>query len=119
MISLYNGNKPSYLEIRIFLDEDDMYKGENLKQYILRYLLHHHINGASVVPVQSGFGSGGHLHARDILAALPTQSWMIIFIEESDKARQVMKHFAEIYPQGMMAAHAVEIFSPQKGSDYL
>lgn len=42
------------LEVTIFLDEDDMVKDESLYQYIMKYLLHHHITGASVFAAMGG-----------------------------------------------------------------
>ena len=50
------------LEVTIFLDEDDMVKDESLYQYIMKYLLHHHIKGVSVFAAMGRYRVKRHLH---------------------------------------------------------
>ena len=50
------------LEVTMFLDEDDLHQDKRMDEYIMRYLMHHGIMGASVFPAVMGYGQKHHLH---------------------------------------------------------
>jgi PII-like signaling protein len=42
------------LEVSVFLDQDDTVHGDPMYEYLLRYLMHHHIAGATVFRLSGG-----------------------------------------------------------------
>jgi uncharacterized protein len=96
------------LEVTIFLDEDDMVKDESLYQYIMKYLLHHHIKGASVFTAMGGYGIKRHLHYPRKIGAADEGPLMILFIDEEEKIRGVLPHLKEVVSEGLIVLKKVE-----------
>ncbi len=96
-------------EVMIFLDEDDVYKNEPTHEYIMRYLLHHNIRGASVFEAVMGYGKKHHLHRPRKIGGSDEESIMIIFIDEDEKIRAVLPHLKEILQEGLITLKHVEI----------
>lgn len=96
------------LQAQIFLDEDDQYEGRPLHEYILRYLMHHKIGGATLFRGYMGFGSQHHLHAPGRIGALDDQPLMITFIDEEQKVREVLPHLKTTLRDGMIVTMQVE-----------
>jgi uncharacterized protein len=97
------------LEVTIFLDEDDMHNNESLYQYIMKYLLHHHIKGASVFAAMGGYGAKRHLHYPRKIGAADEGPLMILFIDEDEKVLSVLPHLKEVVSEGLMVMRKVEI----------
>jgi PII-like signaling protein len=96
------------LEVTIFLDEDDMIKDESLYQYIMKYLLHQHIKGASIFSAVGGYGAKRHLHYPRTLGASSEGPMMILFIDEEEKVRNVLPHLKEVVAEGLIVVKKVE-----------
>ena len=96
------------LEVTIFLDEDDMVKDESLYQYIMKYLLHHHIKGASVFAAMGGYGVKRHLHYPRKIGASGEGPMMILFIDEEEKIRGILPHLKEVVAEGLIVVKKVE-----------
>ena len=96
------------LEIRLFLDEEDMHEGKRLDEYIMRYLMHHGIMGASVFPAVMGYGKKHHLHHTRTIGSADEGPLMILVIDEEDKLRAVLPHLKEVMRDGLMVAQRVD-----------
>ena len=96
-------------EVKVFLDEDDVYQNEPTYEYIMRYLLHHNIRGASVFEAVMGYGRKHHLHRPRRLGGSDEESIMIIFIDVDEKIRGVLPHLKEVLQDGLITLQPVEI----------
>lgn len=96
------------LEIRLFLDEEDMHEGKRLDEYIMRYLMHHGIMGASVFPAVMGYGKKHHLHHTRTIGSADEGPLMILVIDEEEKLRAVLPHLKEVMRDGLVVAQRVD-----------
>ncbi len=96
------------LEVTMFLDEDDLYQGKPMHEYIMRYLMYHKIIGASLFGALMGYGSKHHLHHPKGLGGMDEEPIMIIFIDEEEKVRPVLPHLKEVVKEGLIVVKKVE-----------
>lgn len=96
------------LEITLFLDEDDRHEGMQMQEYIMRYLMHHGILGATVFAATMGYGHKHHLHRPKGLGTSDEGPIMIVFIDDEAKVRSVLPHLKEIVREGLIVATKVE-----------
>ncbi len=89
-------------EATIFLDEDDVYQNEPTHRYVMRYLLHHNIVGASMFEAAMGFGRKHHLHTPKKIGGADEESIMIIFVDEDERVRSVLPHLKEVVREGLI-----------------
>jgi PII-like signaling protein len=104
-----NGRTAMMTEVTIFLDEDDVYRNEPTHEYIMRYLLHHEIRGASMFEAVMGFGKKHHLHHPRKIGGADEESVMIIFIDEQEKVQSVLPHLKEVIREGLITLTKVEL----------
>jgi PII-like signaling protein len=95
-------------EVTVFLDEDDQHEGKPLHEYIMRYLMHHNILGASMFTALMGYGHKHHLHRPNKLGTLDEAPIMILFIDEEEKVRTVIPHLKEVVKEGLIVQKSVE-----------
>jgi len=98
------------IETKVFLDEADLYENKPLFEYIMRYLMHHNIMGATLFQAVEGFGHNHHLHHSKILGSVDDEPLMIVFIDEDEKIRSVLPHIKEILKEGLITLCKVEIY---------
>ncbi len=96
------------IEVKIFFDAEDRHNGKRLDEYILRYLMHHHVRGATTFVGSKGFGAHHHLNEPDQLGASDALPVMIMFIEEESRVHQVLPHLKEVVAQGLIVVNNVE-----------
>lgn len=96
------------IEVTIFFDENDLYEDRPLHEYIMRYLMHHHIMGASVFTAMGGFGVKRHLHYPRKIGAADEGPIMILFIDEEEKINGVLPHLKEVVAEGLIVLKKVE-----------
>jgi PII-like signaling protein len=97
------------LEVSLFLDEDDLYQEKRSDEYIMRYLMHHGIMGASVFSATLGYGRKHHLNHRKGIGVVDEGPIMIVFIDEESKVRRVLPHIKEVMNNGLITAKRVEL----------
>lgn len=96
------------LEITIFLDENDLYENKPMHEYIMRYLMHHNIMGASLFVAMMGYGHKHHLHHPRKIGGMDEEPIMITFIDEEEKVRAVLPHLKEVVKEGLIVQKKVE-----------
>lgn len=96
------------VEVTMFLDEDDQYQGKPMHEYIMRYLMHHNILGASMFTAFMGYGHKHHLHHPRKIGALDEAPIMILFIDEEENVRAVIPHLKEIIKEGLIVQKSVQ-----------
>ncbi len=97
------------IEVSIFFDEDDRYGDQSTYDYLMHYLLHQHIRGATLFSALMGYGHKHHLHSPKRLGATDERPLMILFIDEDDKARSVLPHLKEVVKEGLIVTKKVEM----------
>lgn len=95
------------IEVKIFLDEADMHENKPLHEYIMRYLMHHHIKGASVFEAYEGYGRKHHLHHLRELGTVDESPLMILFVDEKEKVNPILQHLKQVVNGGLIVAHEV------------
>jgi PII-like signaling protein len=96
------------IEVTIFLDEDDVYEGQPMHEYIMHYLLHHRIRGATVFVGVMGFGRKHHLHHPKSLGSLDERPVMILFIDKEENVRPVLGHLQQVVREGLIVTKSVQ-----------
>ncbi len=96
------------LEVSIFLDEDDVYEGKQMHEYILRYLMHHRIMGASAFEAMAGYGHKHHLNVPGRIGATDERPVMIVFIDQEEKVSVVLPHIREVVKGGLIVIKKAE-----------
>ncbi|MEW5841735.1 MAG: DUF190 domain-containing protein [Bacteroidota bacterium] len=95
------------LEVKIFLDEADVYEKRPLHEYIMRYLMHHNVKGASVFEAYEGYGRKHHLHHLKELGTVDESPLMILLVDEEEKVNSVLPHIKEVVNGGLIIASQV------------
>ena len=96
------------LEVTIFLDEDDRFHDKSMHEYIMRYLMHHEIMGASIFAAMGGFGHKRHLHYPRKIGAADEGPIMIMFVDIEEKVHLVLPHLKEVVREGLIVVKKVE-----------
>ncbi len=96
------------VEIKIFLDEGDRHEDGLMYEYIMRYLMHHNIQGACILPVFAGFGSKHHLHLPKSIGSVDEVPLVILFIDEDEKVNLVLPHLKEILKKNLIIKTSIE-----------
>jgi uncharacterized protein len=96
------------LEVEVFLDDNDAFQGKPMYEYIMRYLMHHGIMGATVFSALMGYGHKHHLHHPRTLGNVDEGPLMILFVDEEARVREVLPHLKEIVKEGLITMKHVE-----------
>ena len=98
------------LEVKIFLDEADIYENKPMHEYIMRYLMHHNILGASVFEAFEGYGRKHHLHHLKEIGSVDESPLMILFIDDQEKVNQILPHLKDVVKEGLITLTEVRKF---------
>ncbi len=96
------------VEVNIFLDESDIFEDKPMHEYIMRYLMHHFIMGASIFSATVGYGHKHHLHHPKKIGNVDESPIMILFVDEEEKVQQVLPHLKEVINEGLITLKKVE-----------
>jgi uncharacterized protein len=97
------------LELKIFIDEGDMYNGKPLSEYIMRYFMHHNIRGASIFAAIEGFGHKHHLHSPKQIGNVDEGPLLIMAIDDEEKIRMILPHLKDLIAEGLIVTSRVDI----------
>ena len=95
-------------QVEMFFDEDDHYLDTPLAEYLMRYLIHHNIRGATLFSAKGGFGSKRHLHFPKKLGAADEGPMMLLFIDSEEKVREVLPHLKMVLHEGLIVTLTVD-----------
>ncbi len=97
------------IQVQMFFDEDDRYEDAPTYAYLMRYLIHHEIRGATLFSAMGGFGAKRHLHFPRKLGAADEGPLLLTFIDSEDKVRKVLPHLKVVLREGLIVTTTVEI----------
>jgi PII-like signaling protein len=96
------------LHVQIFLDEDERIHGKPLGEWVLRFLMHHHIKGATMFRAVMGFGEGHHLRHPTRFGATDSAPLLISFVDETERVHTALKELRQQTSAGAIFTHPVE-----------
>lgn len=95
-------------QVQVFLDEEDLHKDKPMYEYILRYLMHNDIMGATMFKGYMGFGAQRRLYEPRKFASSDPLPVLIVFVDTEPKIARVLEHLASIVRKGIMVSNSVE-----------
>jgi hypothetical protein len=102
-------NKSEAFEVTVFIDEDDLYNGALMYEYLIRYLMRNDILGATVISAMGGYGHKRHFHAPKRMGNVDESPMLIIFIDAEEKVNRVLPHIKDVVKEGLIVKKQVEI----------
>ena len=96
------------LEAQIFVDKEELKGMTLLYEYIMQFLIKHHIAGATCFRGQEGFGRNQLIKRPDALFSFDEPPMMIVFIDTDEKVRQVLTALRQEVKSGFIVVHPVE-----------
>ncbi len=97
------------IEVQMFFDEDDRYENVLMYEYIMRYLMHHNIHGATLFAALGGFGAKRHLHFPRKIGTADEGPMMLLFVDTDENVARVLPHLRMVLKEGMIIKKAVEV----------
>ena len=97
------------IQVQMFFDEDDRYDETPTYEYLMRYLIHHEIRGATLFSAMGGFGAKHHLHFPKKLGTADEGPLMLLFIDSEERVRKVLPHLKVVLEQGLIVMTSVEV----------
>ncbi len=97
------------LEVNIFLDENDRRDNRPMHEYVVHFLMHHQIRGASIFAAMGGYGHKHHLHLPKRIGATDEAPILIVFIDEEEKILGVLPHLKEVIKEGLIVVKEVKV----------
>jgi uncharacterized protein len=98
------------LQAQIFIDKDEVFGTQPLYEYIVQFLLKHHIAGATAFRGVIGFGEHHQVKRPDTLFSFDEPPMLITFIDDETKVLNVLKALRKQVTSGFIVTSKVERF---------
>lgn len=95
--------------MRIFIGEQDQYKGKSLYQAIIERLRRENMAGATVIRGIAGFGAKSHIHSAHLLALSQDLPMIIECVDSRENIDRVMPVIEEMVAEGLVTLENVEV----------
>ncbi len=95
--------------IRIYIDEDDKYKGRPTADVIVEEAHKIGLAGATVFRGLCGFGANSHIHTNKILRLSENLPVVVEIIDHPKRLTPLLQSLDEILTEGMMTREPVEV----------
>lgn len=96
------------LQVQIFIDKDELRGMKPLHEYLLNFLIRHHIIGATVFQGLMGIGEKQHVNRPNTLFSFDEVPLMITFVDEEKKVRHILTELRKEYKGGFIVTNQVE-----------
>lgn len=102
--------------LRIFIGEDDAYKGKPLYEAIVLKARELNLAGATVQRGIMGFGANSRLHTTKILRLSEDLPLVIEIVDSADNIEKIMPFLDETVKEGLITREKVEVikYRPSK-----
>jgi len=97
------------LLVRIFVGEDDTYKGRPLYEELVRFLRERGLAGATVLKGVEGFGAHSRIHTARILRLSQDLPIVIETVDSEERIRAVLPELESLIREGLITLERVEI----------
>jgi PII-like signaling protein len=95
--------------MRIFIGEDDKWRGKPLYDALVEYLRAHDIAGVTVYRGILGYGAHRRYHKEKRMALSSDRPIMLSVIDEDQKIRAVLPRLEGMVPEGLVVLSPVEV----------
>ena len=95
--------------LRIFIGEDDKYKGKPLYEYIVMEAKKRKMAGATVVRGIMGFGAKSHLHTAKLLRISDDLPMVIEIVDSEEKINEFLPFLDEVVNDGLITIEKVKV----------
>lgn len=107
--------------VRIFIGEDDRWKGHPLADALLDRLRREGFAGATVFRGVAGFGAHSVLHTANLLRLSQDLPVAIEVVDSEEKTRELLPILDEMVPEGLVTMEKVRVVkyaaAPPRGAD--
>jgi hypothetical protein len=97
------------LLVRIFVGEDDTYRGRPLYEGLVRFLREKGLAGATVLKGVEGFGAHSRIHTARILRLSQDLPMVIETVDTEDRIRAVLPELESMIREGLITLERVEV----------
>ncbi len=97
--------------LRIYLSENDTYKGRSAHHAVIEYLKDSYVAGATVIHGIEGYGVHSNIHTASILRLGVDLPLIVEAVDTEDKIRPLIPKLREMVPKDLMTLQEVEILS--------
>jgi PII-like signaling protein len=101
--------------LMIYIDENDLWRGEGLYEAIVKKLRMLDLAGATVYCCILGYGAKNRLHKSGFLGLSEDLPAPIILIDTEEKIRRALPALREMVSEGLVAMTDVEVFYHTSG----
>ena len=97
------------VKLRIYIGEEDTWKGENLYAAIVQKAKEMKLAGATVFRGIMGFGANSHIHSTKILRLSEDLPVLIEIIDTEENIEKFMPFIEEVVKQGMVTQEKINV----------
>ena len=98
------------LQAQIFIDKSDFHHTRPVYEFIMHFLLVHHISGATALTGIMGFGHHHQMKRPNELFSFDEPPMLITFIDKASKVKEVLTLLRQEYTGGLIITHPVDLF---------
>ena len=95
--------------LRIFIGEQDKWKGEPLYQAIVHLAKKEGMAGATAIKGFLGFGCKSHLHTAKLLRLSEDLPIVVEMVDSEEKISKFMPHLDEMVKEGLITLERVNV----------
>ncbi|MDG6242940.1 MAG: DUF190 domain-containing protein [Methanolobus sp.] len=99
------------LLLRIYLSENDRYKGQNAHHAVVEFLKKEYIAGATAHHCIEGYGTHHDIHTASVLRLGTDLPVIVQAVDREEKIRRIIPKLKEILPEQLMIVQEVEVVS--------
>ncbi|MBS1634384.1 MAG: DUF190 domain-containing protein [Bacteroidetes bacterium] len=97
------------IQAQIFIDKDEIYQDKLLYNFIMEFLLHQDISGATAFNGFMGFGANQQLKQPNRLFSFDEEPMLITFIDDDAKVLKALKELRTLTKAGYIVTNPVEV----------
>ncbi|MPZ74742.1 MAG: DUF190 domain-containing protein [Nitriliruptorales bacterium] len=95
--------------LRVFIGEDDEYRGRPLFEAIVELLRERHMAGATVFRGSMGFGASSLIHSARVLRLSEDLPMLIECVDRAAKIEAVLPKLDEMITEGLVTVEKAEV----------
>ena len=95
--------------LRIFIGEDDHYKGKPLYEAIVNKARELHLAGATVLRGVMGYGAESHIHTAKVLRLSEDMPMVIEITDREEKIDELLPFLDETVGEGLITMEKVKV----------
>ncbi|WP_321429328.1 DUF190 domain-containing protein [uncultured Methanolobus sp.] len=99
------------LLLRIYLSENDRYKGKNAHHAVIEFLKDKGVAGATVHHCMEGYGIHHKIHTASVLRLGTDLPVIVQAVDKEEKIRNLIPELKEMLPTELMVVQEVEVVS--------